>query len=224
MSSESRILLLLLKYRRLLVTEISSLSGLSPSIVTEIVSRHRGLVKIVDGEVVVENPVELALELISSKIEPACVSELLDWRDFEELSARILENSGYEVVRGLKLTTPVRLEIDVFGVELASKMGIAVDCKHWSLNTTSKLVEAAERHAERVGKLIKYFAYARSKYRLLSKAAYLVPAIVTLFTPPIRAHSGVLIFSIREMPQVLRELRVVLDSFEIKPIKIPRTA
>lgn len=220
MSSEIRVLLTLLKYRRLMLEELSSLTSISTNVITEVLSKYKSYIREVGEEVYVASPVDLAFDLAMKGVELARLSELLNWKDFEEFSARILSEHGYETVRGLKLTTPVRLEVDVFGVEPVSRVGIAIDCKHWSSNSTSRLVEAATKHVERLNKLVKYYLHLKSKYSVLAKAKYIVPAIVTLFTPPIRIHDNVLVFSIREMPHVIRDLRAVIEEFEIKPVRL----
>lgn len=221
MSIETRILLTLLKHRRLLVEELLSLTGASADVVESILVKYEKHLKVLGREVVLVKPVELALELISKGVGPARISKTLNWRDFEELSTRILLEFGYEAIHGLTLTSPVKLEIDVFGVEPISRLGIAIDCKHWSTNTEAKLIEAANKHLERMSKLIRYFPRLKAKYRELSKTRQILPALITLFTPPIRVHNNVLIFSIEEMPQILRDIRIVIDTFDIKLIRPP---
>lgn len=221
MSVETKILLMLMRHGRLLVGELSALTNIPTEMVVEVLSRYVGLVEVRGDEVYVTKPVDLALELASRGVELARVSESLSWRDFEEFSARILEWLGYDVVRRVMLTTPVRLEIDVFGVETASKLGLAIDCKHWSLTASTKLAEAARLHAERILKLTIHYPYFKVKYRLLSRARKVVPAIVTLFTPPFRVYENVLLFSIREMPNVVRDIHTVLDMLGVKPVQLP---
>lgn len=221
MSIEARILLTLLKHRRLLVEELSSLTGASADVVESILAKYEKHFKVLGREVLLVKPVELALELISKGVGPARISETLNWRDFEELSTRILLEFGYEAIHGLTLASPVKLEIDVFGVEPISRLGIAIDCKHWSTNTEAKLIEAVNKHLERMSKLIRYFPRLKAKYRELSKTRQILPALITLFTPPIRVHNNVLIFSIEEMPQILRDIRIVIDTFDIKLIRPP---
>jgi hypothetical protein len=221
-SVELRILEFLLSKRRALVGEVASLLGYSESLVTEVVERYSNLVKLVGGEIVVVNLIELALTLSERGVELKRISEYLDWRDFEAFTSRILEESGYQVERSVKLTTPVRFEIDVLGIDPVSGIGLVVDCKHWSIASRSRLLEAAERHYERVEKLVKYYSRVKQLYRVLEKATRLVPVVITLTTPSIRVYSGVLFASIRELPALLRDLHVVLDHYEVEPISAPK--
>jgi hypothetical protein len=221
-SVELRILEFLLSKRRALVGEVASLLGYSESLVTEVVKRYSDLVKLVGGEIVVVNSIELALTLSERGVELKRISEYLNWRDFEAFTSRILEESGYHVERSVKLTTPVRFEIDVLGIDPVSGIGLVVDCKHWSIASRSRLLEAAERHYERVKKLVKYYSRVKQLYRVLEKATRLVPVVITLTTPSIRVYRRVLFASIRELPALLRDLHVVLDHYEVEPISAPK--
>jgi hypothetical protein len=220
--TELRLLEFLLARKRALVGELASLLGCSEELVVEIARKYSDLISVSGGELVVTNRLELALLLSERGVELKRISEYLDWRDFEVFSSRILEEFGYIVERGVTLTSPVRFEIDVLGVDPTSGLGLVIDCKHWSLATRSRLVEAAARHAERVDKLVKYYSRAKQKYRVLEKASKLLPLIVTLLTPRIRVHENVLFVSIRELPVLLRDIHLVLDQYEVKPRLLPR--
>lgn len=222
MNVELRVLEVLLAKRRVLVEELSNLTSCSREVVFEIVSRYNSAIRISNGEIVVSNPLELALILIEKGAELKRISEYLEWRDFEVFSSKIFEEFGYVVERSVKLTSPVRFEIDVLGVDLASRLALVVDCKHWSLAARSRLVEAAERHFDRVSKLVKYYSLVKKKYRVLEKASRLVPLIVTLTAPGVRVHSNVLFVSIRELPALLRDVHLVLDYYGVKPLQLLR--
>lgn len=219
---ELRILESLLARRRALIGELSSVLGCSEELVVEIAEKYGDFIRLSGEELVVVNPLELALLLTERGVELKRISEYLDWRDFEIFSSRILEEFGYTVARSVKLTTPVKFEIDVFGVDPASGLGLVIDCKHWSLATRSRLVEAATRHAERVSKLVKYYSRVKQRYRVLEKASRLIPLIITLVTPRVRVHSNVLFVSIRELPALLRDIHIVLDQYGVKPQPLPR--
>jgi hypothetical protein len=220
MNAESRVLLTILKYRRILLGELASLTSLPEDVVLEIIAKNKEFIKISGVEALVVNPVELALKLLSRGIEARKISELLNWRDFEFFTSRILSESQYEVVQRVLLTSPVRFELDVLGVESSTGFSLAIDCKHWSITTPSRLKNAAGNHSARVGKLVKYYSYVKSKYRILEKAKSITPLIITLLTPRIRVHANVLVLSIREIPSFLKDKHTVLDYFEVKPLKV----
>jgi hypothetical protein len=220
MNTESRVLMTILKYRRILIGELASLTSLPEDTVLEIIAGNKEFIKISGSEASVINPVELALKLLSRGVEARRISELLDWRDFEFFTSRILSESQYEVEHSVSLTSPVRFELDVLGVDPSTGFSLAVDCKHWSITTPSRLKNAAENHNARVGKLVKYYSYVKSKYRILEKAKSITPLIITLLTPGIRVHANVLVISIRELPSFLVDKYAILDYFEVKPLKI----
>jgi Holliday junction resolvase len=95
------------------------------------------------------------------------VSSLLEWQDFESLTAEILENRDFETMRNVMLTNP-RMQIDVIGIK--SGIAILIDCKHWNKMSQSALEKAVKKQIERT----KHFL---SKEKI--QAA--VPAIVTLY-------------------------------------------
>jgi len=222
MSIELKVLEALLAKRRVLVNELTNLLNCSEEIVLDIVAKYSSVVRMSASELLVLNPLELALLLVERGVELRRISEHLSWRDFEVFSSRILEEFGYIVERSVKLTSPVRFEIDVLGVDPVSGLTLVIDCKHWSLMVKSRLVEAAERHFERTFKLVRYYSRVKQKYRVLDKASRLVPLIVTLTAPGIRVHSNVLLVSIREFPTLLRDIHLVLDYYDVKPLQLQR--
>ena len=94
------------------------------------------------------------------------VSRSLGWKDFESLTAEILDASEFETTRNLVLTKP-RMQIDVVGVK--SDVAILIDCKHWKRSSQSALENAVKKQIERTKRYLKTEDV---------KAA--VPAIVTL--------------------------------------------
>ncbi|MEM0100067.1 MAG: hypothetical protein QXS24_03395 [Desulfurococcaceae archaeon] len=220
MDIEFKTLLIALKHRKILIGELSNLTNYPENAIREIIQRNRDVVRVNGEEVTVVNPVQLALKLVYTGVELRKITELLDWRDFEVFSTRILMEFGYEVVHEVKLTTPVRFEVDVLGIDPSTGLSIAIDCKHWSSMSTSRLLQAAETHIARLHKLIKHYPYAKSKYKVLEKAKRMVPLILTLLTPRVRTHVGVLFISIGEFPQFLRDIHSVLEYFDVTPLKL----
>lgn len=95
------------------------------------------------------------------------ISKHLNWKDFEGLTANILEAKGFGTIRNLILTKP-RMEIDVIGIKLG--MSILIDCKHWKRQSRSSLKAAVEKQIARV-----------KHYVSKTPGAVAVPTIVTLF-------------------------------------------
>ncbi len=91
----------------------------------------------------------------------------LNWKDFEGLTAEILESKNFAVIKNLILTKP-RMEIDVIGIRLGIAM--LIDCKHWKRYSSSSLSEAVKKQVERT-----------KHYIAKTPGAIAVPVIVTLY-------------------------------------------
>lgn len=95
------------------------------------------------------------------------LSIVLDWKDFEGLTAEILESKNFAVIKNLILTKP-RMEIDVVGIRLGIAM--LIDCKHWKRYSSSALCEAVLKQVERT-----------KRYIAKTPGSIAVPVIVTLY-------------------------------------------
>ena len=125
-----------------------------PEAVAEAASTLRGVA--LEGDVVcVSDPVELALHLAAMGARESEIARYLDWRMFEDFAARALEEAGFQVYRGLALHGKGGFQVDVLGVDPASSLAVAVECKHWSPRTSapSRIAQAAKTHLERVRRL-----------------------------------------------------------------------
>lgn len=91
----------------------------------------------------------------------------LNWRDFEGLTAEILESKNFAIIKNLILTKP-RMEIDVIGIRLGVAM--LIDCKHWKKYDISSLTMAVKKQIERT-----------KHYISKTPGAIAIPVIVTLY-------------------------------------------
>ncbi|MEM4482085.1 MAG: hypothetical protein QXK88_00680 [Desulfurococcaceae archaeon] len=220
MKSDEKVLLMILKYRKIMLGELVGLTGYSDQFLLNILSSNSDSVMINGEEIIATDPISIALKLLSRGLRIEQISEYLSWKDFEVISSYVLSEFNFEVVHGVKITRPVRFEIDILGIDTATGFSLAVDCKHWSVSSGAKLADAATKHQERIHKFAKYFLYATSRYRVLEKTRNIIPLIVTLLTPSLRLHKGVLIVSIKELPQFIREKYDIMDFFGVTPIPI----
>lgn len=108
-----------------------------------------------------------ALLLIKNGLPLDEIAIALDWRDFEGLTAEILKEKNFSIIKNLILTKP-RMEIDVIGIG----MGVAmlIDCKHWKRYSESALSEAVRKQIERT-----------KHYISKTPGAIAVPVMVTLY-------------------------------------------
>ncbi len=127
------------------------------------------------------------------------VSRLLEWKDFESLTAEILERRDFDTMRNVTLTKP-RMQIDVIGIK--SGTAILIDCKHWNKMSQSALENAVKKQVERT----KHFL---SKEKI--QAA--VPAIVTLYQHETRFIKKVPIIPIHQLDSFCDEFYGNLEEF-----------
>lgn len=128
------------------------------------------------------------------------VAKRLDWRDFEGLTAQILDLKDFAIIRNLILTNP-RMEIDVIGI----KFGVAmlIDCKHWKRHSQSALEKAVLKQVERT-----------KQYVAKTKGAIAAPAIVTLYQDKVSFINNVPIVPIFQFASFVDEFYGNLEDIE----------
>lgn len=214
------VLLYLLKKRSALRDEIYSVFRISPEVLDQIVSEYEEFLRVEPAEIGVREPLKLALALLDMGVEPTRVAEHISWRDFELLASKVFAEHGYEVIEGLRWTRFANFEIDVVAIAPSSRTAILVDCKHWNTNAQSRLRQACERHLERARKFLASISWLSPRYPQLERMKSALPLIITLFTPSVRVHKNVLVISIRELNEFLKNVHYVLDQFGIAPISV----
>ena len=124
----------------------------------------------------------LASWLAASGASEYAISRVLDWRLFEALVARALEEAGMRVWQGLRRPGPGGYQVDVLAVDAST--AVAVECKHWRRGGgPSALRAAARRHIERVRRL----ATDWQRQGLPDTVERIIPVLIALRanTPPI---------------------------------------
>jgi hypothetical protein len=109
------------------------------------------------------------------------VSNYLTWQDFEAFASDLLNLAGYASERDLRYSKPIRMQIDVLGIDYHSRMAIVADCKHWKRIDLSSLSSCAKKQAERASKLLAH----------RKKISYAIPIILTLHAINIRFVDGI---------------------------------
>ena len=129
------------------------------------------------------------------------IAAVLNWRDFEGLTGKIMSSKNFAVIKNMMLTKP-RMEIDVVGI----RMGIAVliDCKHWKRYSPSSLSSAVKKQIRRT---VQYVAK--------TQGAMAVPVIVTLYQDKINFIENVPIVPILQFSSFIDEFYGNLDQVRI---------
>ena len=128
------------------------------------------------------------------------MSEFLNWRDFEALVGRILEENEFEVKKNLILTKP-RMEIDVIGIKLG--IAVLIDCKHWKKMTQSALNDIVDKQIERVKNYVEKIEINLA-----------IPVIVTLHQEQVSFVKKVPVVPITHVSSFLDELYGNLDKMK----------
>jgi len=140
---------------------------------------------------------KIAISLLEKGYPVDEIAIVLEWRDFEGLTAEILSEKHFAVIKNMMLTKP-RMEIDVVGIRLG--IAILIDCKHWKRYNSSALSTAVKKQIERT-----------KQYVAKTPGAIAVPVIVTLYQDKIDFIDNVPIVPIFQFASFIDEFYGNLD-------------
>ncbi len=149
----------------------------------------------------VGDKLKIAIALLEKGSPIDEISVALDWRDFEGLTAEILSEKNFAVLKNMMLTKP-RMEIDVVGIRLG--IAILIDCKHWKRYSTSSLFTAVKKQIERT-----------KQYVAKTPGSIAVPVIVTLYQDKIDFIENVPIVPIFQFASFIDEFYGNIDQMKI---------
>ena len=140
---------------------------------------------------------KIAISLLEKGYPIDEIAVALEWRDFEGLTAEILSEKNFAVMKNMMLTKP-RMEIDVVGIRLG--VAILIDCKHWKRNSESALATMVQKQI------------ARTKHYVeKTPGAIAVPVIVTLYQDKIDFIENVPIVPIFQFASFIDEFYGNID-------------
>ena len=180
------------------VTKMSILE--SKVILDEIIKNNIGVQQ--DDSYLFENAdkLKIAIALLEKGLPIDEISIVLDWRDFEGLTAEILSSKNFGVIKNLIMTKP-RMEIDVVGIRLG--VAILIDCKHWKRYSSSSLTTVVKKQVERT-----------KQYVAKTPGAIAVPVIVTLYQDKINFIENVPIVPIFQFSSFIDEFYGNMDQMK----------
>jgi DNA-binding transcriptional MerR regulator len=143
---------------------------------------------------------KIAVALLENGFPIDEISIALNWRDFEGLTAEILTEKNFAVIKNMMLTKP-RMEIDVVGIRLG--IAILIDCKHWKRYNASSLSTAVKKQIERT-----------KQYVSKTPGALAVPVIVTLYQDKIDFIDNVPIVPIFQFASFVDEFYGNIDQMK----------
>lgn len=117
----------------------------------------------------------------------------IDWREFEQLISKILEQHNFDLSLNFRFSTKNRYEIDILAIK--NDAVLAIDCKHWGRGRykKSQLKDAVKKQINRCKQLKKILV---GDYKL-------TPLIVTLFEEEIIEHNEVFIVPLWKLNEFL---------------------
>jgi DNA-binding transcriptional MerR regulator len=136
---------------------------------------------------------KIAVALLENGFPIDEISIALNWRDFEGLTAEILTEKNFAVIKNMK--------IDVVGIRLG--IAILIDCKHWKRYNTSSLSTAVKKQIERT-----------KQYVSKTPGALAVPVIVTLYQDKIDFIDNVPIVPIFQFASFVDEFYGNIDQMK----------
>ena len=143
---------------------------------------------------------KIAIILLENGFPLDEISDIIDWKDFEGLTAEILNSKNFAVIKNMILTKP-RIEIDVVGIRLG--VAVLIDCKHWNRYSLSSLTTAVQKQIERT-----------KQYVAKTQGAIAVPVIVTLHQDQINFIEKVPIVPIVQLSSFIDEFYGNLDQMK----------
>ncbi len=154
---------------------------------------------------------KIIINLIEENLSIECLSEVLNWVQFEYLCARIFELNEFDYkIHYCFREGGKRFEIDILGYR--SGVILAADVKHWSARQgkRKRLIEYAEKQDFRVKALIQSLKFKEDYIQLPVK--HVTPLIITLYDENIEFHNGVPIIPVYK-------LNNFLNGFELYDLK-----
>jgi len=132
-----------------------------------------------------EQRLRLTMKAVEAGADFESVSRSLGWLEFEEISAKVLEENRFRVLRRFRFNAEGRRwEIDLLAVR--APYLVCVECKHWGRGmgnqTTRGIVEA---HLEKTMVLSRFVETLNGRIGIESwTRAILVPMVLTLSATP----------------------------------------
>jgi Holliday junction resolvase-like predicted endonuclease len=173
------------------------------------------LVKYVD-ELIEASPnqrARMAIHAVKLGTDFERVCNVLEWKEFENITATAFEADNYMVKRRFRFKwAGRRWEIDVLGCK--EPLVACVDCKQWHRNwRRSAIIKTVELQVERTRALAEALVSLRESVGLVNwKEAILVPIVLSLVPSPFKFYDKVPIVPVLQLPDFLNEILAHINS------------
>ena len=154
--------------------------------------------------------VQIAILCLNLAADPSYISRYLDWREFEDFTAAIVNMYGYMTYRNYRFKSmDRRWEIDILAIK--KPVLLCLNCKHFLKQSWASLRRAALEELGRAEALEQ--ALPRLKLQPKpSKGWGILPAVVTLLTPKFKIYDKIPVVRVTELGNFLEELTLHVDS------------
>lgn len=159
---------------------------------------------------------KLAINAVNLGADIEHVVSFLQWREFENIAARILEENNYTVKKNFRFKYSERKwEIDIIGFK--KPLAICIDCKHWHRGMhRSTLKRIVNAQVERVIALAKFLPNPSKKIECNSwNLVKLIPAVLSLIQGQFKFYDNVPVVSILQLQDFIHKLPVYADSLKL---------
>ena len=150
------------------------------------------------------------LQLASKAVEVGAdfesVSRSLGWKEFEEISAKVLEENLFRVLRRFRFTAEGRRwEIDLLAVK--APYLVCAECKHWGKGMGNQTARGiVKTHLEKTEVLSRFLESLNRRIGIESwSRATLVPMVLTLSATPMEIYRRVPSVSVLALPSFIAE-------------------
>ena len=171
--------------------------------------QSEGLIKVQKNTVETNtlNRLKLAARAVESGSDLERVSRLLQWKEFEAITAYCFQHNGYNVFRNVHFKHDERrYEIDVAACQ--GQLVVCADCKHWKRSLApSVLNRIVEEQVQRTLAFAEALPSPKIKISLSSRGSMtFLPAIFTLVQEKVKFCDDVPVVSVLQSQDFLNEL------------------
>ena len=163
-----------------------------------------------------EEQSKIIFSLIKDGIDVSALSELFDWKKFEQVISLIFDELNYMVLTNFRFKDEItRYEVDVIAYNYPYIF--LIDCKYHKLISSAILKEAVNKQKERTEVLVEVFSFLADelikKLQLpLKRKLLLFPLIISWRDHSLQIHEDVPIISYNQLTGFLNEIDEFRDT------------
>jgi hypothetical protein len=155
---------------------------------------------------------QLATKAVEVGADFESVSRSLGWKEFEEISAKVLEENRFRVLRRFRFTAEGRRwEIDLLAVR--APYLVCAECKHWGKGMGNQTARGiVKTHLDKTEVFSRFVATLNGRIGIESwTRATLVPMVLTLSATPMEIYRRVPSVSVLALPSFIAEFNGQLE-------------